>query len=271
MLICKAPILQPGPMYSDIRYETTTGVATVTLDRPEVANAFREKTISELNDALETVRDDETVYALVLTGAEGGFCAGADVSEMPDWKAKGKEEYGNFLRSVQDVVQTLRSMATPSVAAVAGPAIGAGCDFALACDIRIADSDAVFREGFVKVGLVPGDGGAWLLPRLIGEAKAKEYLLTSKDMPAEEAVDIGLAAEVNDEPLERAQELASEIRDLPATAVQHTKRLDPDVSFEEHCEQAIESQWECVTGSEHDEAVAAIRESREPEFDRDYS
>lgn len=258
-------------MYSDIRYETTAGVATVTLDRPEVANAFRAETIAELNDALETVRDDDTVYALVLTGSEGGFCAGADFSEMPNWKSKGKEEYSNFLRSVQDVVKTLRSMTTPSVAAVAGPAIGAGCDFALACDLRIAGPDAVFREGFVKVGLVPGDGGAWLLPRLIGEAKAKEYLLTGKDMPAEEALDLGLVAEVVDEPLARAQELAGEIRDLPATAVQHTKRLDPEISFEEHCEQAIESQWECVTDPEHDEAVAAIRESRPPEFDRDYS
>jgi 2-(1,2-epoxy-1,2-dihydrophenyl)acetyl-CoA isomerase len=258
-------------MYSDIQYETTAGVATVTIDRPSVANAFRAQTISELNDALDRVREDDEIYALVLTGAEDAFCAGGDVTEMPDWAENGKEAYGEFLRSVQDVVDTLRSMGTPSVAAVEGPAIGAGCDFALACDIRVAGPDAVLREGFVQVGLVPGDGGAWLLPRLIGEARANEYLLTGKDMSAHDALDLGLVTDVTDDPAEQAKTLAGEIRNLPATAVQHTKRLDPEVSFEEHCEQAIEAQWECVTDPEHKEAVAALQESRSPEFDRDYS
>jgi enoyl-CoA hydratase/carnithine racemase len=264
-------ILCPAePMYSDIRYETDTGIATITIDRPDVANAFREETISELNDALATARDDDGVYVLVLTGANEGFCAGADVSEMPNWKARGKKEYSEFLRSVQDVVRKLREMATPSVAAVAGPAIGAGCDFALACDLRVAGPDAVFREGFVRVGLVPGDGGAWLLPRLIGEAKANEYLLTGKDMSADEAVNLGLVIEVTASPVDRAQELAGDIRELPVKAVQNTNRLDPDVPFDEHCEQAIDYQWECVTNPEHDEAVTALQESRSPEFDRDY-
>ncbi|WP_336133613.1 enoyl-CoA hydratase/isomerase family protein [Natronomonas amylolytica] len=258
-------------MYSDVQYETTEGVATITIDRPSVANAFRAKTVSELNDALGRVRDDDEIYALVLTGAEGAFCAGGDITEMPDWKEQGKEAYSAFLESVQDVVRTLRSMSKPSAAAVSGPAVGAGCDFALACDLRVAGPDAVFREGFVRVGLVPGDGGAWLLPRLIGESKAKEYLLTGKDIPADEARELGLLVEISDKPLGRAQELASEIRDLPATAVQGTKRLDPEVSFDEHCKQAIEHQWDCVTDPEHDEAVAAMRESREPDFDRDYS
>jgi len=258
-------------MYSDVQYETTEGVATITIDRPLVANAFRDKTISELNDALGRVRDDDGTYTLVLTGAGSAFCAGGDVTEMPDWEGRGKKAYGDFLESVQDVVRTLRSMSEPSVAAVSGPAVGAGCDFALACDIRVAGPDAVFREGFVRVGLVPGDGGAWLLPRLIGESKAKEFLLTGKDIPADEARELGLLVETSDNPLGRAQELASEIRDLPATAVQGTKRLDPEVSFDEHCKQAIEYQWDCVTDPEHDEAVAAMHESREPDFDRDYS
>ena len=98
----------------------------------------------------------------------------------------------------------LREAATPSVAAVNGPAVGAGCDFALACDVRIVGPEASLREGFVNVGLVPGDGGAWLLPRLVGEAKAKEYLLTGREITPEAAVDMGLAVEEVDDAIRRS-------------------------------------------------------------------
>jgi len=147
-----------------------------------------------------------------------------------------------------------------------------GCDFALACDLRIVGPDAVLREGFVRVGLVPGDGGSWLLPRLIGEAKAKEYLLTGKDITPRDAVDLGLAIDVVDDPVERAGELAAELLALPALAVRRTNALvDPDQSFEEYCERAIAYQWECVTDPEHAEAIAAFRENRDPEYERDYA
>lgn len=131
-------------------------------------------------------------------------------------------------------------MEKPSIAAVGGPAVGAGCDFALACDLRIVGPEAILREGFVCVGLVPGDGGGWLLPRLIGEAKAKEYLLTGKDITAEDAVDLGLVIDSADEPVEHAHELAEELLELPALAVRRTNRLVyPERSFEEYCERAI--------------------------------
>jgi 2-(1,2-epoxy-1,2-dihydrophenyl)acetyl-CoA isomerase len=183
-----------------------------------------------------------------------------------------KEDYAGFLWWVQNVVRQLRTSSKPTIAAVGGPAIGAGCDFALACDLRVAGSDAVFREGFVRVGLIPGDGGAWLLPRLVGESRAKEYLLTGKGIPPSEAVDIGLAVEESDDALESAHDLASEILDLPATAVRRTNDLvDPERSFEDYCERAIEYQWECVNDDEHAEALAAFSEKREPSYDRDYS
>lgn len=258
-------------MYEDINYSVDSGIATVEFDRPAVKNAFRAVTIGELNDALRRAASDETVYALVLTGADDAFCAGADVSEMPDWSDQGKEEYAGFLWSVQNVVRQLRRMGKPSVAAVSGPAIGAGCDFALACDVRVVGPDTVFREGFVRVGLVPGDGGAWLLPELIGRSKAAEYLLTGKDMTADAAVDTGLAMEKSDDPLEAARSFAADVRDLPATAVRHTKRLmDPSLSFEEYCERAIDHQWDCVNDPEHDEAIRAFAEGRAPEYDREY-
>jgi len=253
-----------------VRYGTEAGIATITIDRPSVYNAFTERTVLELNAAIREAEADDGVYAAVLTGAGDGFCAGADVTAMPDWGEGSREEYGAFLWTVQQVVANLRRAATPTVAAVNGPAIGAGCDFALACDLRVMGEDALLREGFVDVGLVPGDGGAWLLPRLVGEATAREYLLTARDITPADAVEMGLAVETVADARSAARDLAAEIRDKPATAVQHTNRLvDPDRSFREHCERAIEYQWDCVTDDEHREAVAAFNEGREPEFDRE--
>ncbi|QFU84669.1 enoyl-CoA hydratase/isomerase family protein [Natronorubrum aibiense] len=259
-------------MYDDIQYEATEGIATITIDRPDVLNAFRERTIAELNDALRTANADDSVYVVVLTGADGGFCAGADVTEMADWHEElSREEYAGYLWSVQNVVRQLLAMETPSIAAVGGPAIGAGCDFALACDLRVVGPDALFREGFVRVGLIPGDGGAWLLPRLIGESKAKEYLLTGRDITPEDAVDLGLAVELASDPNDAALELATELLDLPAHAVRRTNALvDSEQSFEDYCERAIEYQWECVNDDEHHEAIAAFSENRAPAFDREY-
>jgi enoyl-CoA hydratase/carnithine racemase len=258
-------------MYEQIRYESAEGIATITIDRPAVYNAFTPTTLGELNDALRRARDDSSVYVILLTGAGDAFCSGADVSEMPDWSEMTKEDYAGFLWSVQNVVRKLRTIPKPTIAAVGGPAIGAGCDFTLACDFRVLSPEAILREGFVRVGLIPGDGGAWLLPRLIGESRARKYLLTGMDIDADEAVDIGLAVETAADPVAAARSLADDLLQLPAVAVQRTKQLvDPSISFEDYCEQAIQYQWECVNDPEHKEAIAAFNEGREPDFDRDY-
>jgi enoyl-CoA hydratase/carnithine racemase len=259
-------------MYDDVQYETDGGIATITIDRPDVHNAFREQTILELNAAIRDAEEDDGIYVVVLTGAGGSFCAGGDTTEMPDWDEMAKEEYAGYLWGVQNVVRQLRRMAKPSIAAVSGPAVGAGCDFALACDMRTVAPDGFFREGFVRVGLVPGDGGGWLLPRLIGESAAKQYLLTGRDIDADDAVDLGLAIAQTDDPVAEAHELGEELLGLPATAVRRTNELvDPEQSFEDYCERAIEYQWDCVNDSEHHEAVAAFNERRDPEYDREYS
>lgn len=256
-------------MYDHISYDVADGIAVLTLDRPDVYNAFNEAMITELNDVIKRVKQDEAVYSLLLTGAGNGFCTGADVSEMPDWASQSKAEYGAFLQKVQDVVRQLRSLEKPSVAAVNGPAVGAGCDFALACDVRYIASNAYLTEGFVNVGLVPGDGGAWLLPELIGESKAREYLLTGKDILPEEAEELGLVSDVADDVVATAREFAEKVTNKPAIAVQRTNRLiGAGASFEDHCERAIDYQWECVNDPEHEEAVAAMREGRDPEYER---
>lgn len=256
---------------TDVLYDCANGYAVITLNRPDVYNAFNQEMILELNDALRRARDDEQAYAIIVTGTGQGFCSGADVNSMPDWSEQSKEEYGAYLWSVQNVVRQLRTMRKPTIAAVNGPAIGAGCDFALACDVRYVGEDAVLREGFVRIGLIPGDGGAWLLPRLIGESKAREYVLTGKDITPEDAAELGLAADVTSNPVAAAREFAETVRDLPATAVRYTKQLiDPQQDFETYCKRAIDYQWECINDAEHVEATQAFSEGREPDYDREY-
>ncbi|MFC7156913.1 enoyl-CoA hydratase/isomerase family protein [Halomarina halobia] len=258
-------------MTDDVLYEVDAGIATITMNRPDVHNAFTRDTIFQLNGAIRDARDDDAVYAIILTGAGDGFCSGADVRSMPDWTQMTKEDYAGYLWSVQNVIRQLRTTTKPSAAAVDGPAVGAGCDFALAADVRYLSPNALLREGFVRIGLIPGDGGGWLLPRLIGEAKAREYLLTGKDITPSDAVELGLAVEVTDDPLGAARGFTEEVRDLPATAVQHTKALiDSEQSYEDYSERAIEYQWACVNDAEHHEAVAAFNEKRVPDFDREY-
>jgi enoyl-CoA hydratase/carnithine racemase len=256
---------------STVLYEASDGYATITLNRPDVYNAFTRDMIIEINETLRRARNADDVYAVILTGAGDGFCSGADVTTMPDWTEMTKEEYGGYLWSVQNVVRQLRTMRKPTIAAVNGPAIGAGCDFALACDVRYVGEEAVLREGFVQIGLIAGDGGGWVLPRLIGEAKAREYLLTGKDITPQDAVDLGLAVNVETDVVAAAEEFATDVRDLPAVAVQYTNQLiDPQQDFESYCERAIEYQWKCVNDDEHAEAVRAFRENRDPEYDREY-
>lgn len=257
--------------FEDVRYDVDGGIATVTIDRQEAYNAFTRNTVLELNERIRQAGNDDAAYVLVLTGAGDAFCAGADTTSMGGWEDMTVEEYGGYLWAVQNVVRQLRALSKPSIAAVGGPAIGAGCDFALACDLRTVDPDTLMREGFVRVGLVPGDGGGWLLPRLVGESTARKFLLTGRDIDAETAMDIGLAAERGEDALVTAHDLAAELLALPATAVRRTNDLiDAEQGFEAYCERAIAYQWECIADPEHEEAVAAFNEKREPNYDREY-
>lgn len=257
--------------FDSLEYAVTDGRAEVVLDRPDVLNAFDSPMIDELNEALESAHDDEEVYVVLLTGAGRGFCSGADVSDMGGERDRTDSTVRLF--KVQNVVRKLLGGEKPTVAAVNGPALGAGCDFALACDLRVMGEEAFLREQFVNIGLVPGDGGAWLLPRLVGEAKAKELVMTGRDVGPEEAVDLGLAVEAvpTDEVMDRARDLANTLRDKPATAMRETKALfDSTASFDDYARAAIEAQRAATDDPEHTEAVTALREGREPEFDRPY-
>lgn len=258
--------------YEQITYTVQDGIAEIVLNRPDVLNAFDEDMIAELNDALSSAHADNRVYVILLTGEGRGFCSGANVDAMGE-RDPDKLSSAVRLWKVQNVVSQLYRGKKPTIAAVNGPAIGAGCDFALACDLRIMSRDAILREQFVNIGIVPGDGGGWLLSRLVGEAKAKEFVLTGEDITPEVAEDIGLVRSVvpSEETRSAGRELAATIRDKPAMAVRHSKHLvDAGLSFDEYMQAAREAQWDCWTDSEHDEAVAALRGGRDPDFDRPY-
>jgi enoyl-CoA hydratase/carnithine racemase len=255
-----------------IAYEVSEGRAEITLNRPATYKTFDGEMLAALNERLLDARADDDVYVILLTGRGDGFCSGTDVSNMDGREnRKNAATYGAHLGAVQYVNRQLLFGEKPTIAAVNGPSVGVGCDFALSCDLRVMAEDAFLREQFVNVGLIPGNGGAWTLPRLIGESKAKECLLTGRDITAADAEDLGLVVDVvpDDELMRTARELADEIREKPATAVRNTKALvDTTRSFAEYCAAAHEKQWECVTDPEHRAAVEAVGDGRRPELGR---
>lgn len=253
-----------------IEYEAEDGVAEIRFDRPSARNALDEELLAELSSALERVEAAEDVYAVILTGNGPAFSAGGDIPTVQEWQSADRSTFEDELAAFQDIVGQLRSMGTPNIAAVNGPAVGAGCDIALACDIRVVAPDAELIEGFVTIGLISGDGGGWLLPRLIGESRAKRYLLTGDPITADAAVDIGLAVEQTESVVPAARTFAGRLRDLPSVAVSRTKELATmgSETLGEHFDHATDAQWECLQDEEHRETLAAILEGRDPNLDR---
>jgi enoyl-CoA hydratase/carnithine racemase len=221
--------------FEHILYEKDGGVATITLNRPDRMNAFTATMIQEWAQALEDARLDGNVRAVILTGAGRGFCAGADLrggsgvpetarSEVPVSAADRR----NWLRDgVHNVPRQVALLDKPYIAAVNGAAVGAGMDMCSMCDLRIASEQARFAMSYVKVGLVPGDGGCYFLPRIVGVAKALELIWTGDFVDAEEALRIGYVSKVvpADELLPAARALAERIAQGPAVAIQLAKRL----------------------------------------------
>ncbi len=258
--------------YTDIKYRVTNGRAEIVLDRPDVLNAYTQETLVELNMALEDAIDDDAVYAIVLTGSGNGFCSGKDVSagNEPSYRMEKVDRLGK----VASAMRHLYTGPKPTIAAVNGPAVGGGMELALSCDFRVLSEDAFFRDAHARLGATPATGGAWILPRLIGEARAKRAVLLGEDITATEAQELGMAIDVvpGDECLDAAREIASTLRDFPATALRESKRLvDPTVqSFDEHAHAVLDSRWKCEQDPESSEAATALREGREPAFDREY-
>lgn len=247
-------------------------VVTVTLNRPDERNAISETAHSEEIAAFcaEMTRD-ASVRAVILTGAGKAFCAGGNVKHMQSRSGMfGGSPYAlrNAYRTgIQLIPAALYELEVPVIAAINGPAIGAGLDLACMCDIRIAADTAIFAESFVKLGIVPGDGGAWLLPRVIGMARASQLTLTGEAIDAAKALEFGLISEAlpADALMERARAIAASIAANPGHATRMAKRLlreGQDMKLAPLLELSAAYQALAHHTEDHHEAVNAFLEKR---------
>lgn len=264
-----------------ILYEKADGVATITLNRPERMNAFTDVMLREWAAALDDARTDRDVRAVILTGAGRGFCAGADLKGQmlgegagspPSDRPPSAADRRNWLRDgVHAVPRAVQLLDKPYICAVNGSAVGAGMDMASMADIRIASESAKFAMSYVKVGLVPGDGGCYLLPRIVGVAKALELIWTGDFFDAHEAQRIGYVSTVvpADDLQRTARDLALRLAQGPAVAMQLAKRLvyrGLESSWTEAFEQANSAMAIAQSTEDAREGPRAFAESRPPNF-----
>lgn len=250
-------------------------IALITLNRPEVMNAIDEDIIDGIELAVTKVNAEENIKVLVVTGAGKAFCAGGNVKDMQDrtgiFTGSPQELRKNYQKHIQRIPMAFSALQVPAIAAVNGAAYGAGCDISLMCDMRIASENATFAESFIKLGLIPGDGGAWLLPRVIGPARAAEMTYTGKPISADKALSWGMVNQVveSDQVLEEALRLARQIAVNPAHAIRMSKTL---LKESEKSELASILQLSASLQAlahhtlDHQEAVNAFLEKRPPEF-----
>jgi 2-(1,2-epoxy-1,2-dihydrophenyl)acetyl-CoA isomerase len=241
-------------------------VQTITLNRPEVFNAFNRALHAALSDALKEARDPG-VRAVVVTGAGRGFCAGQDLKEFGEAGDVG----GSLRATYHPNVLAIRALEKPVIAAVNGACAGAGLSFACACDFRIASDVASFVPGFIGIGLVPDAGGTFFINRLLGPSRAFEWMSSNRKLTAAEAHAWGLVSEVveADALAARAAELAALYAALPTRAIGMTKRLfdhADTATLEEQLELEAQLQAAATKGEDFKEGVTAFLEKRTPTF-----
>lgn len=257
---------------SDIEFTVAGGVATILLNRPAKRNAFTLEMIDEWARFLVAARADEDIRAIVVTGAGGAFCAGADLDDLGRRESTTPIDHKRHLTDhIHRIAYALEDIDRPVIAAVEGPAVGAGMDFSLMCDLRIASESARFAEAYVRVGLVPGGGGCYFLPRLIGIPRALELLWTGRFVDAAEALRIGLVNRVvsTGSAYDAALDLAKELAAGPPIAIGMIKRAtyqsartDLRTAFN-----LVSSDMGVVRATEDsDEAMTAFRQRRNPVF-----
>ena len=255
-------------VFEHLRLESSGGVAFLTLDREDALNALSGEMLLELGLAIDLVEADVGVRALVVSGAGRGFCAGADLAgfaELDD-AFSGREA----ALAGQDVMSSLAALPIPTVAAIHGFAVGGGLELALACDLRVAAPGT--RLGFPETtrGLIPGYGGTQRLPRLIGEARALDLILTGRLVPAEEALSLGLVSRLADDPVEQAAELARGMLRSAPVALGLAKEAvvrGMDGTLPQGLEVEADLFGLVVTTEDRAEGVRSFLEKRDPEFE----
>ncbi len=263
--------------YEAILFEVSDHVATITLNRPERMNAFSEALLTEWADAIMRCQDDDDVRVVLITGAGRAFCAGADLKAQGDddyalQQHRGPGERRNSLRySVHRVPQALEYLDKPYIAAVNGAAVGAGMDMVSMADIRIASDQARFGMSYVNVALIPGDGGAWLLPRLVGKQKAFDLIWNGTIFGADEALEMGYLFKVvpHESLMEEARAYAEKLAAGPPIAIQLAKQLvrrSETLPFMEALNAAQHAMTIVQSTEDSKEGPQAFREKRAPNF-----
>ncbi|HWN21151.1 MAG TPA: enoyl-CoA hydratase-related protein [Gaiellaceae bacterium] len=250
---------------SEVLTERDGGVLTITLNRPDVFNAFNVALHAGLRDALAEAAD-AAVRAVVITGAGRGFCAGQDLKEFAEMPESIRER---LEQTYHPNIRAIRALEKPVIAAVNGACAGAGLSLACACDIRIAADAATFVPGFIGIGLVPDSGGSWFVHRLLGFARAFEWMSSNRKLTAAEAHAWGLVSEVTDDLPARAAELAADYAARPTRGIGLTKRLFEHAfgaSLDEQLELEAALQQEATRTADFAEGVAAFLEKRPPRF-----
>lgn len=259
-------------MYEHIQVVEAEGITTITLCRPERLNAFIGHMRRDLAEALEHAGSDRNVRVVVITGAGRAFCAGGDVAFMAElMQRRDSEEFSRMLGAGRRVILAIRQMTKPVIASINGPASGAGCNLALACDLRIASNTATFSQSFAKVGLHPDWGGTYFLPRLVTPNKACELFFLGETIDAAEAMRLGIVNQVvAPEDLEAATlQLAERLRAAPPIALaaaKHAVYMSQAAELEEMLRYETEAQLRCFDSDDGHEGVHAFLEKREPRF-----
>lgn len=262
--------------FKEILFQADGGIATMTLNRPDIRNALTHPDmIAEIKSVCDLVNADMETRALIITAADPAFSSGGNVKDMKDRKGMFQgspaELVESYRSNIQNVLLSVYNVEVPTIAAVNGSAVGARCGLALMCDLRIASRKATFGETFLNVGLIPGDGSAYTLPRAVGMAKACELIFAGETIDAEAALAIGLINSIaeHEQLLEKAKEMAVKIAAKPPQALRMTKRL---IRRAEHTtlplamESAASYQSLCHYTEDHQEALAAMFEKRKPKF-----
>jgi 2-(1,2-epoxy-1,2-dihydrophenyl)acetyl-CoA isomerase len=259
-------------MYQSIILSTDGPIATVKLNRPDKLNALAGPMRQEILEVLRLIAADDTIRVLIFTGEGRGFCAGGDIGYLKQLRdARNEAGFLEILANGKEIIRSLRSLPKPVIAAINGPCAGAGFSFALGCDIRLASDLASFGPVFARIGLHPDWGGSWLLPKLVGSAKACELIFRGTMVSAAEAETIGLVNRVvpHEQLLPTALELAKTIAANPPGVLRLAKEsiyrsLSSDLETAFERETAV--QMECFNSDEFLEGITAFLEKRKPEF-----
>ena len=258
--------------YDSIAIETEGGLAIVTLNRPDRLNSFTAAMHGELADALATIADDAEVRAVLLTGAGRGFCAGQDLSDRAVSPGGEAVDLGETVQLYwAPLIRRIALLDKPVVCAVNGVAAGAGASVALACDVVFAARSAKFIQSFANIGLIPDSGGTWVLPRLVGQARALGLALTGEPLSADDAAAWGLIWKAVDdaELKEQARALATRFAQGPTRGLAATKRLLRS-SFGRSLDDALDLERDTMRelgfSADYQEGVAAFMAKRKPAF-----